>query len=41
MSWIDLLGFSAALCVLASFSMTTIVALPGDAKDEFTCKSLI
>jgi hypothetical protein len=27
MSWIDFLGFSAALSVLASFCMTTIVAL--------------
>ena len=27
MSWIDLLGFAAALCVLASFSMSTILAL--------------
>jgi hypothetical protein len=27
MSWIDLLGFTAALTVLASFSMTTIVSL--------------
>jgi hypothetical protein len=27
MSWIDFLGFSAAFAVLASFCMTTIVAL--------------
>jgi hypothetical protein len=27
MSWIDFLGFSAALSVLASFCMTTIIAL--------------
>jgi hypothetical protein len=27
MSWIDLLGFAAALSVLASFCMTTIVPL--------------
>jgi hypothetical protein len=27
MSWIDFLGFSAAFSVLASFCMTTIVAL--------------
>jgi hypothetical protein len=27
MSWIDFLGFAAALSVLASFCMTTIVAL--------------
>jgi hypothetical protein len=27
MSWIDFLGFSAAVAVLASFCMTTIVAL--------------
>ena len=27
MSWIDFLGFSAALSVLASFCMTSIVAL--------------
>jgi hypothetical protein len=27
MSWIDFLGFSAAFTVLASFCMTTIVAL--------------
>jgi hypothetical protein len=27
MSWIDFLGFSAALAVLCSFCMTTIVAL--------------
>ena len=27
MSWINILGFSAALSVLASFCMTTIVAL--------------
>jgi hypothetical protein len=27
MSWIDLLGFAAALTVLASFSMTTIASL--------------
>ena len=27
MAWIDLLGFSAAFSVLASFCMTTIVAL--------------
>jgi hypothetical protein len=26
MSWIDLLGFAAALSVLASFSMSTILA---------------
>jgi len=27
MSWIDFLGFAAALSVLASFSMSTILAL--------------
>jgi CRP/FNR family cyclic AMP-dependent transcriptional regulator len=27
MSWIDLLGFAAALTVLASFCMTTILSL--------------
>ena len=27
MSWIDVLGFAAALSVLASFSMSTILAL--------------